>query len=110
MKDFTFCLVPDSNLPENFDGVTCLSFLQIPDNLLSIKLPTTLRSLEFRINDYDDSSLLKTLSDFIVTIQPQVNLIRLYATQDLLKEHKIISSNFTTEIVQDGVCFWRKQN
>ncbi len=110
VEDFTFCLEPESNLTENLKGLTCLSFIQIPENLLSIKFPSTLRRLEFRIKDYDDSSLLKILSDFIMTIPPQVNHIRLYATKKLLKEYKIISSNFSTEVVPDGVYFWRKQN
>ncbi len=112
VKDFTLypgILAPTEMLIQDcFEGVTCLSFDDIPDNLPSLKFVSR---LEFRAGFDDDSSVLQPFLNFIANIPSQVNHIRLFVEGELyliLKEKRVVISDFNAQIVQDGVIYLRK--
>lgn len=115
VEDFTLypgILAPTEMLIRDcFEGVTCLSFDYIPDHLPSLKFPSTLRRLVFIAGFDDDSSVLQPFLNFIANIPSQVNHIRLFIEGELyliLKEKRVVISDFNAQIVRDGVIYLRK--
>ncbi len=49
VKDLIFCPCFKENIPTDMEGVTCMIFARLPDNLLSLKFPSTLKKLVFTL-------------------------------------------------------------
>lgn len=72
VKDFIFHPVDVNNLPKNMEGVTCLVLIKAPQDLLSLKVPSTLIKL---VIDSKDVLLIHQLPSLFASLPPHVEKI-----------------------------------
>ena len=122
VKEFIFTPVKRQTIPEDVEGVTCLSlacnYEEFPDDLYSMKLPTSLKKLEFF---HTWSSLTRQFYlpfSYLTTIPPHINEVHIvHATTDAIREFRskekkgeIAFPNFSIEYTKDRIQFVLKQN
>lgn len=108
MKDFILSTDDVDTLPKDMEGVTCLILLEAPENLFSLKIPSTLNKLVFGTTNID---LIKQLPLFLASLPYHVWKIEVSvdekAFRPLLEKVRISIPDFIVEF-QEVAHFLRK--
>ncbi len=107
VKDLIFSPDDANKLPTDMEGVTCLIFIRLPKDLLSVKFPSTLKTLgvEFTLMA---SLLIQQVPLLLASLPRQVSKIEIEADEKLFHSFLNISEDFTIEFKEGTVHFLRK--